>query len=286
MMPFRKRPGRRGGLTLMELIVVMMILVALAGIIIPMLPSMLTRAHVATHTTNVTEAAKLILTYQATHPGFPDQWDSMTDGTTLINYMAGGVLLPGGAGSAATQAGGVFAAQAPSAGELTALGGAGIFSVHYQVPDGTPGKAPAGFDPTFNNYLSPLTFNANGQPQGTPITAATKLAYLAGGNWPAFQQQNYPSWSPTANYVALGIGSRCTLMTTALQAPVHFSDTPDASPEFSYGRFIAIFKVSDPNAPGGINMAQFMGVAAIHGTGPNSLDSEFQNWYQINNGGS
>src|SRR5579862_6496570 len=109
-----KRTTRtRNGLTLMELIVVLMILVALAGIIIPMLPSMLTRAHVATHTTNVTEIAKLILTYQATHPGFPDQWDSMTDGNNMINYLAGGVLLPGGGGSATTQGGGVFVAQAP-----------------------------------------------------------------------------------------------------------------------------------------------------------------------------
>ena len=282
----------RRGLTLMELVVVLMVLVALAGILIPMLPSMLTRAHVATHTTNVTEITKLILSYQATHPGFPDQWDAMTDGKTLINYMAGGVLLPGGGGSTTTMGGGVFVAQAPTTGtgggsnELLALNSAGIFSVHYQVADAT--AAPTGFDPTFNNYFTnPVPLNAKGQPTGTPITGTTKLAYLGGPNWAAFQAANYPGWSTKANYVAFGIGSRCTMIgTSAVTAPVHFSDTPDASPELSYARFIAIFKVSDPSAPGGVNMAQLMGVAAIHGTGPNSLDSEFQNWYQINNGGS
>jgi hypothetical protein len=68
--------------------------------------------------------------------------------------------------------------------------------------------------------------------------------------------------------------------------PVHFSDTQDAAPDFSYARFVAIFKVSDPNAPGGVNMAQFVGCAAIHSVGPTNLSSEFQNWNQINNGGS
>ena len=45
------------GFTLLELIVVLMILVALAGILIPLFPSMLTRAHVSAHTTNTTELA-------------------------------------------------------------------------------------------------------------------------------------------------------------------------------------------------------------------------------------
>src|SRR6266446_306962 len=72
---------RRRGLTLIELIVVLMVLVALAGILVPMLPSMLTRAHVAAHVTNVVEIAKAITTYQALNSGYPDQWDSLTDGT-------------------------------------------------------------------------------------------------------------------------------------------------------------------------------------------------------------
>src|SRR5580692_5139456 len=85
----------RPGLTLMELVVVLMVLVALAGVLVPMLPSMLTRAHVAAHTTNVTELTKVIMEYQALNNGFPDQWDSLTDGgTNLINYMAGGVMDP------------------------------------------------------------------------------------------------------------------------------------------------------------------------------------------------
>ena len=283
------RPARRG-LTLIELVVVMMILVALAGILVPMLPSMLTRAHVAAHTTNVTETSSQIMAYQAMNNAFPNNWDSLTDGTTLISYMAGGVLNPTpGSGGPGGQAGGVFTAQAPTQAEVNALTAAGINSVFPQSTYTTaPGPADwAGnpFDPTFANYAT-----APNAP--TTITTSTKLAYLTPTNtfWggtTGFQAQNYPGWSTTANYVALGIGERCTLIGRfALTPPVHFSDTQDASPAFSYGRFVAIFKVSDPNAPGGVNMAQFMGVAAIHSIGPTNLSSEFQNWNQISTGGS
>jgi prepilin-type N-terminal cleavage/methylation domain-containing protein len=275
---------RRQGLTLMELIIVLMILVALAGILIPILPSMLTRAHVATHTTNVTEISKLILTYQATNNGFPDQWDSMTDGTAQVTYLAGGVLDPTpGSGGPGGQAGGNFTSQVPTAAEVTALNAAGIKSVHNQLTYavGVTDWAGNAFDPTFANYSA-----APNVP--TAITTSTPLTYLTPNNkfWPAFQAQNFPSWSPTANYVALGFGPRCTLTKMAVTAPIHFSDTQDATTSFSYGRFVAIFKVSDPAAPGGVNMAQFVGVVAIHATGPNGLDAEFQNWNQLNNGGS
>jgi Tfp pilus assembly major pilin PilA len=282
---------RRVGLTLMELIVVLLVLVALAGVLIPMLPSMLTRAHVAAHTTNVTEISKLIMSYQAFNNAFPNNWDSMVDPAgNQITYLAGGVLDPTpGSGGPGGQAGGVFTAQAPTAAEVAALNAAGINSVFTQSTYTTaPGPADwAGnpFDPTFANYATAPT-------APTTITTTTKLTYLTPTNnfWngpTGFMQQNYPGWSPTANYVALGLGLRCSMIgKMAIAPPVHFSDTQDASPAFSYGRFVAIFKVSDPAAPGGINMAQLVGVAAIHSIGPTNLDSEFQNWNQISNGGS
>ena len=43
-----KPAARRSGLTLMELVVVLVILVALAGILVPILPSMIERAHRST----------------------------------------------------------------------------------------------------------------------------------------------------------------------------------------------------------------------------------------------
>ncbi|HEY5315073.1 MAG TPA: prepilin-type N-terminal cleavage/methylation domain-containing protein [Pirellulales bacterium] len=285
--------GRRG-LTLIELVVVLMIVVALAGVLIPMLPSMLTRAHVGGHTTNVVELDKLVDAYQAMNNAFPDNWDALTDGSSMINYMAGGVLDPisvpatywssGGTGSATNQAGGVFTQSSASASELTALQAAGIVHVYPLLSSagGSPWDGGV-FDPTFDNYST-----APGTP--TTISTSTALVFIdptANGVAYKFIQNQYPNWSTSARYVALGIGERCTLIGKwAPTPPVHFSDTQDATPEYSYARYVAIFKVSDPSAPGGINMAQFIGTAAIHSVGPTNLSSEFQNWYQINNGGA
>lgn len=53
------RPAEsRRGLTLMELLVVLVILIALAGIVIPQLPSMLGRAETSSGATSQTETIK------------------------------------------------------------------------------------------------------------------------------------------------------------------------------------------------------------------------------------
>jgi prepilin-type N-terminal cleavage/methylation domain-containing protein len=281
----RATPSRphRPGLTLIELIVVLMILVALAGMLIPLLPSMLTRAHVSAHTTNVVELAKAVSTYQSLNNGYPDQWDSLTDGTNLVNYLPGGALDPQ-TPPAGGQAAGQLTGSTPTQAELTALNNAGITKVHLMVKSSgtTPWDGNA-FDPTFDYY--------SGQPNApTTISTGTNLAFLDPANNAAAMtllQSNYPSWSTTARYVVLGIGPRCTLIGRgAVTCPVHFGDNPAISPENGYGRFCAIFKVSDTAAPGGINNAVLVGIAPIHDVGLIGLDGEFQNWYQINNGGS
>lgn len=55
---------RRAGLSLMELVVVMAILIALAGLVVAILPSMLTRAHTSTHAANIAEIVRNMQLYQ------------------------------------------------------------------------------------------------------------------------------------------------------------------------------------------------------------------------------
>ena len=71
--------GRRRGMTLLELVVVMGILVGLAAILVPLMPNMLRRAHKATDATQSGELAKAIQTCQAATYSYPDRWDSLTD---------------------------------------------------------------------------------------------------------------------------------------------------------------------------------------------------------------
>ena len=56
--------NRRRGLTLMELVVVMFILMALAAIMVPLFPSMVERAHRASQATNESEITKAVQMYQ------------------------------------------------------------------------------------------------------------------------------------------------------------------------------------------------------------------------------
>ena len=83
----------RAGLTLMELVVVLVVLIALAGIVVPMLPNLLTNAHDATVTTNVTGVNQAIQGYFAVNLKYPDQFDSLVD--TNGNIYVGCIWAPG-----------------------------------------------------------------------------------------------------------------------------------------------------------------------------------------------
>ena len=165
---------RRQALTLIELIVVMMILIALAGLLVPMLPSMLTRAHTSTCSTNMAECCKAITTYQALYQSYPNNWDALTDGTTMINYLAGSGLngWPPGQGNGAGN--GEVTQITLTAAEALNLTGVGITSVQPMVATAgtTPGDQQA-FDPTFNYYVSTLPTTG-----ALPITTGSILAGL------------------------------------------------------------------------------------------------------------
>ena len=64
----------RKGLTLIELVVVMTILVALAGLLVPTFASMLTRGHTSTCSTNIGEVNKAVQEYQLLYGGYPTIW--------------------------------------------------------------------------------------------------------------------------------------------------------------------------------------------------------------------
>jgi type II secretory pathway pseudopilin PulG len=285
--------ARRAGLTLIELIVVLTILIALAGLLVPMLPSMLTRAHTSTCSTNIGEAVKAIGTYQQLYAAYPNNWDALGDGTNMIDYFAGGSMMPSGVVSGSTVAGvggnGELTAGSLTANEISALTGVGITQLQGMVAKGA--SAPAGFDPTFNYYSnSPTTANV------INITTSTKLALLdpqnGNGNATTVARCIALNLDMTGRYVALGIGQRVSMVGKMMaSAPVHFGDQPVLNPEYGYERLVAIFKVSTGNGTTAgpspsFTQAQLVGVAPVHDTGLGSIGDELQNWYQLQTGGS
>jgi hypothetical protein len=251
---------------------------------------MLTRAHTSTMVTNCAETGRAIVTYQQLYQQYPNNWDALTDGTNMINYLAGSGQngWPPGQGNGAgngelTQI--TLTTTANGTNEAQNLTGVGITTVQPMVA--TPATAPGNgqpFDPTFNYYVNP-TIATPGLPVATPGLA---LAGLDPANNPAAAARcSALNLSLTGRYVCLGIGPRNSMIGKTVQnAPVHFGDQPALNPEYGYQRFVAIFKVSDTAVGAAFTQAQFVGTAPIHDTGLDNIDSHLQAWYQLTTGGS
>ena len=245
---------RRSGLTLIELIVVLVILVGLAGIIIPMIPSMLGKVHTSAGATNMVETDKWIEMYNQSYFGYPNGWDSITDGKDVISYLP--------LGDNGKTVSGQLTADKLSADEAKALKGIGIVNVHYlqtAMPD----------SPTFNPYADKST-----DPTPTTLDDKTVLAFLQPS---VAHEQLGVSGSAKARYIALGIGVRCTMIgNTAAEPPVLFSDQAELNPALRYTRFAAIFQVADKD---GAPRARFVGTLHIAQEGLHGVNAHLQEYY-------
>jgi len=74
---------RRGGFTLLELVVVIGILAILTGLLLPKFDVFKLKANKAVAASNMTDISRIIQTYYAQNSIYPDKWDSLLDGTAL-----------------------------------------------------------------------------------------------------------------------------------------------------------------------------------------------------------
>lgn len=236
----------RRGFTLIELIVVLMILVGLAGILIPAVTSMVGRTHTSTASANIAEIANAIQRYETQYMSYPNNFDSLETaviGTQLNTLDADlvSILAP--------------VTLTTANGRLAALQNAGITSVGLHAED----------DGTFVK-AAPTTLVTTNVVQG--LTAAA--------------QENLGLETPTngvANkYVCLGVGTLCSMNgRTMLEAPVHFPENGTGNPDSVYGRFIAVFQITD-SAGDALERAKLVGVISPHGDG---LDGHLAEYFEI-----
>ncbi|MEI6234547.1 MAG: prepilin-type N-terminal cleavage/methylation domain-containing protein [Planctomycetota bacterium] len=83
---------RRPGFTLIEMLLVVAILVALAGLVLPKLDKEQLRANKGIAANNMTGVSRYIQTYRIRHNKYPDRWDSLVDGS-------GNLWVPGAPGT-------------------------------------------------------------------------------------------------------------------------------------------------------------------------------------------
>jgi type II secretory pathway pseudopilin PulG len=242
----------------MELVVVMAILAALAGIVVPLLPNLITRAHTSSQATNVAELAKAIQMYQAVHLGYPNDFDSPVDGS--------GNLLSIVVGATGTDYTPVTLTDTNGVGTLDALASSGITAVETLQASGS-----GDWDPTFFPYGNDQTVT----PIPSVLASGTKLAGLTG----AAASREF-GVSAAAQYVILGVGRFTTMQGNTLQeAPVHFDDDPNGAPNVAYARLAAVFQVTSDDGAAPLAKAALVGIGAFHASGLAGLNSHLKEYY-------
>ena len=255
----------RRGLTLIELVVVMVVLIALAGILIPKLTGMVTRAHTSSSATNIGEIAKAIQFYETVNAGYPDRLDSL-----VTNLTTGDQFTAMAPGTDDLVAGGVTL----TADTVETLEHAGIRTVTMMSDTGASSGNFA-WSPTFYPYADPT-------PLTTPATATLATGNILVGLQGAAASREFAT-PATATYVMFGVGKYSRLSSVMMDAPVHFPEGPDQTPEKSYSRYLAVFQLTDA-AGDALEKAVFVGVVALHDDHVSGLGAHMNEYWSTNAG--
>jgi prepilin-type N-terminal cleavage/methylation domain-containing protein len=249
---------RNSGFTLVELTVVLLILVALAGILIPQVSGYVERSHASSVSTNIGEINKFVQLHQAKYLGlgYGSRFDTLLNsaGTGPFDGMDAGLF---GANAAATEPLFVGAIQTQHEDALVNAGVAQVMPMADASPNG---------DVTFAPYAA-----IPGVPVAT--TTLTNAVYLTD-----VQGQTLGLLGAAANeqYIVLGLGTQNSLVGKVMtEAPVHF-DAVD--PKTAYSRFLLVFAVPTTQAifDGGFAKARFVTSLGSEGDG---LGAHIQTYY-------
>ena len=216
---------KNAAFTLIELVVVLMVLVALAGILLPQFSGMVSRTHTAAASTNFAEINKAVNFYAVkTLQGYPDKLD---------------IPLHSNGGAAPTALADTLQSQTDmsvvtlAANQIQSLTNAGITTVY----------------PLFNMADLPTTVNQSATFGGTDL--ANPVLYTGATTAPAVQMSDARAAHEFGSslqgavagemYVIFGLNDSSTAIPTAMmQAPVHFDQVDPAK---VYSRFFLVFAI-------------------------------------------
>jgi type II secretory pathway pseudopilin PulG len=234
----------RRGLTLIELVVVMAVLIALAALILPRLDSLKGQADHAAIASNAADLSKVIETNYASSGAYGN-YDTLVDSSGAILSSIWGQTAFGALPFTATTIGGAQAGDFSYQSFLDAnLNG------YFNVQAGTSNTNASTLSTDTTSGLQTLSTNVAGGSQ--------KLAVLAGGSGHFYADQLFTTLVPTGviptsagnpayRLVAMGIGPYSSLVGTLL--PSCPLDTQGDDPTQVYCRYFAIFKIYSSGKP-------------------------------------
>ena len=248
----KKTQARRLGLTLIELVVVLTILVAIGGIAAATLPNMLNRTHVATVASSLPTIDAAVRQNILLNSGqIGDNFDSLV---TTAGQPADFVNRSG-----------AYVAYSLAGNDALALNNVGLSTL---VPaDDTVENA------TFQGHTGAPVAVADGA-NVCALTSA-KATEILDAVW------NYTA-DPNAQYIVLGLGQRCSLVGANedaffAEAPLHAVDAHSERADNSYARILLVVELA--NAGTADAEARYIGVGAPHPDGVQGVATHLQEWY-------
>jgi len=233
--------ARQAGMTLIELTVVLLVLIGLAGLMIPYVSGFVSKTHDSTGSFNSAALDSNIQRYQVEKGGFPSGLESLIEGSASDGGVYNKMMSPG-----------FYAATTVTMPKRMSLAMAGVKTVY-------------GMDAAADN----ATFTSTGSNAATPIVDGTVLATVAAlatgnatpnnyaeplsieGHMAAAFERDITSFdSACYDYVVMGIGEKSALIGRTMNtAPVHFASQGAMGAALKYNRFVAVFQVDKTNAP-------------------------------------
>lgn len=249
--PLRKKHA----FTVLELVIVLVVLAALAGIVVGLFPSLLRKTHAAVATTNLSELSKSLQVFATMNLKQPSRLDSLIEGGATTPYAA----LPFDATALV-----YFNPRVPTASEAQALQRSGITEVIHGVAF-TPGTHSATFD-----YGAAVE----------AISASSPLLFIDSPIGRAHLQEVMniePGVTPVGTYVMFGLGPRSTVVGNSnggiAEAPVHFGEDDAGNPAKVYSRYLLVYRVDGERA-------KYVGVTAAHDDGLANANSHLAELYE------
>lgn len=267
-MNYAKLHHKQAGMTLIELTVVLLILIGLAGLLIPYVGSFVQKTHDSTNSSNLANLNNSFIRYVTENNRLPQHMDSLT------NHTAGGTGVcatnPGVVGEpyCALLDPGVFTAvsypqpadpSAPADGADVAymsLYGSKISMVVNNNPS-APNKTFGSYagmvsiDPYGSNAMATYDFAGvkvagmrTGAAGAVDVTAGAVERHLAA----ALGKDPMDYDATCYDYVAFGLGDANGLVTkTIASSPVHYPEDATKGPVDYYNHYIAIVQVDKAN---------------------------------------
>ncbi len=225
------RAAVRSGFTILELVIVLTVLAVLAGLVLSLLPNLLTRTHYALGADTIAELNKTWQRSHALNVRYPDVYDSLlnSDGATAFTHSPEALL------DQAT-------VETLEEDEVDALAMIGIRSVVH---------AAAGATNTYD--YAPFGATATPLADGSSVVTLNLAEHLADGNALNLKRHlvrasdgTFTDNSANTRYVIFGIGPNCSAVGTGKliqDAPVHFAAEDANSPTASYQRYLVVFSI-------------------------------------------